>query len=360
MQISTDRKKVIMVDDNITNLTIGKNVLKDKYDVFTAPSGEKLFGILSRAEPDLILLDVEMPDMNGFDVIKKLREGESTKHIPVIFLTAKSDVGSELEGLSLGASDYVSKPFSTPLLMKRIEHHILIEEQRRELKNYNDNLQCMVKEKTEKVLELQNAVLQTVAELVECRDGTTGGHIDRTQAYLKMLVRQMIEKDVYTPLINEWANDNFFFQSAQLHDVGKIGIPDAILSKPGKLTFEEFEEMKTHTTFGEMVINKISRYTSESSFLEHARIFALTHHEKWNGQGYPRGLSEEEIPLQGRIMALVDVYDALISERPYKKAMKEKDALEIIREGRGSHFDPKLTDLFLDAKRKNFEVLYTA
>lgn len=341
------RKTIFMVDDNLTNLTVGKNALLGKYKVFTIPSGSKLFEMLEKASPDMILLDIEMPDMNGFDIIKILKANEATAHIPVIFLTARSDSNSELEGLSLGAIDYISKPFSPPLLLKRIEVHLLVEEQRLELENYNQNLKGMVNDRTKTVLDLQNAILRTVAELVECRDDTTGGHIERTQNYLKVLVDALADNDAYKDEVASW-NIDFLLQSSQLHDVGKIAIKDSILQKPAKLTPEEFDEMKTHTTFGVKVIEKIQENTSEATFLEYAKIFANTHHEKWDGSGYPSGLVGSDIPLQGRLMAIADVYDALISERPYKKPFSHEDAVKIISNGSGTHFDPDLVKVFLD------------
>jgi putative two-component system response regulator len=335
-----------MVDDNLTNLTVGKNALLGKYKVFTIPSGKKLFEMLDRAAPDMILLDIEMPDMNGYEIIRRLKEDAATADIPVVFLTARSDSGSELEGLSLGAIDYISKPFSPPLLLKRIEVHMLVEEQKHELENYNHNLQYMVEEKTKTVLDLQNAILRTVAELVECRDDTTGGHIERTQNYLRILVDALAQDEMYKEEVSTW-NIDFLLQSSQLHDVGKIAIKDSILQKPAKLTPEEFDEMKTHTSFGITVIEKIQENTSEATFLEYAKIFAGTHHEKWDGSGYPAGLKGNEIPLQGRIMAIADVYDALISERPYKKPFSHEEAVKIITNGSGSHFDPSLVKIFL-------------
>jgi putative two-component system response regulator len=340
------RKNIMLVDDNTTNLTIGRNILLDSYNVFTIQSGQKLFKMLEKINPDLILLDVEMPEMNGYEVIKQLKAGERYRSIPVVFLTAKSDSGSELEGLTLGAVDYITKPFSPPLLLKRIELHLLIESQKQELKNYNDNLQELVNQKTKTVLELQDAILQTFAEMVECRDDVTGGHIDRTQQYLRILTDAILEKNLY-PEHQNILRDKFFVPSAQLHDVGKIAIQDSILKKPAKLTNNEFEEMKTHTTFGVMVIDKIGKNTSEKTFLDHAKLFAGTHHEKWDGTGYPNKLKGTDIPIHGRIMAIADVYDALISSRPYKKAFSHKEAVDIILIGRGTHFDPELTDIFM-------------
>jgi putative two-component system response regulator len=340
------RKKIILVDDNLANLTAGKQMLKDSYEVYAIPSAAKLFEFLEHVAPDIILLDIEMPEMNGYETIRILKADGRFAEIPVIFLTAKSDEASELEGLRLGAIDYVSKPFSAPLLLKRIENHMLMDEQRRELKNFNENLQLLVFEKSMQVIELQNAVLSTVAEMVEFRDQNTGGHVDRTQAYLKLLLDQMIRDKVYEAETKDW-DLAFLLPSAQLHDVGKISISDSILDKPGKLTDEEFEIMKEHTTIGVNAIRRIKENTSENDFLYHAEIFAGSHHEKWDGSGYPHGLAAADIPLQGRLMAIADVYDALISPRPYKGPMSTATARDIIADGSGSHFDPALVEVFL-------------
>ena len=342
----TERKTVFLVDDNVTNLTLGKNALADRYNVFTLNSGARLLKMLEKNLPDIILLDVEMPEMDGYEVIKILKGKRETAHIPVIFLTAKTDGTSELRGLSLGAIDYITKPFTPPLLVKRIEVHLLVESQKRELVDYNRNLQKMVEDKTKMVVELKNAILKTMAELVECRDDITGGHIERTQRYLGVLIEAMQRYNVYTDEIAPW-DIGLVLQSAQLHDVGKISIRDSILQKPGKRTDEEFEEIKAHTTFGEKIIDKIRESTPEHAFLEQAKILVSAHHEKWDGSGYPKGLKGRDIPLLGRLMAIVDVYDALVSERPYKKKLSHEEAVEIISNGRGSHFDPELVDLFV-------------
>ncbi|MDR2784535.1 MAG: response regulator [Treponema sp.] len=345
--MNNGRQKIFLVDDNMTNLTAGKTMLKNYYDIFSIPSGGKLFEILEKVTPDLILLDIEMPGMSGYEAIKKLKAEKRTYDIPVIFLTARNDSGSELEGLSLGAIDYIFKPFSPPLLLKRIENHLLIRNQQLALKDYNDNLQQMVRKQTKQVIELQNSILNTVTEMVEFRDDVTGGHIERTQSYLKLLVDALLREKIYWNEVSAW-NLEFLIPSAQLHDVGKIAISDAILNKPGKLTPEEFEVMKTHASAGESAIENIMKTTSESNFLYHAKIFAGTHHEKWDGSGYPRGLKNSFIPLQGRLMAIADVYDALIAARPYKKPLSVQEAERIILEGKEKHFDPVLVDLFRD------------
>jgi putative two-component system response regulator len=346
--MQTERKKIVLVDDNPVNLKLARNTLMEQYEVFTVPSAEKLFQLLERTLPDLILLDVVMPDINGYEAIETLKGNPRTAGIPVIFLTSKTDTISELEGFSLGAVDYISKPFSPQLLLKRVEVHLLLQSQKSELKNLNDNLQHLVEEKTGEVLELQNAVLITMANLVECRDDVTGGHVERTEHVLHILVDEMLEHNIYRDILETW-DINLFLQSSKLHDVGKIAIKDSVLLKPGPLTKEEFDEMKKHTIFGETVIEKIQQNAKESIFLTHAKIMAGTHHEKWDGTGYPRGIAGSNIPLQGRLMAFADVYDALISDRPYKKAFSHEQAVKIITEGCGTQFDPSLKNVFLTA-----------
>ena len=350
--MSTIRSRIIIVDDSIANLTMGRNMLKTFYEVFPAPSAAKLFEILENALADLILLDIEMPDMNGYEAIKKLKADKRFAEIPVIFLTAKTDESSELEGFDLGAVDYISKPFSGPLLLKRIENQLLIVKQKKDLlsaqaalMDHADNLENKVRDKTKEVFNLQNSVLATVSDLVEFRDKLTGGHIERTQLYFKALVEELTRNGVYKEEMSNWDMD-FLLPSTQLHDVGKIAISDLILNKPGKLTPEEFEIMKTHVTVGVDAIENIMRVTHEHAFLKHSMYIAGTHHEKWDGTGYPMKLKGKNIPLEGRLMAIADVYDALISERPYKKALSHEDASKIIIEGSGTHFDPTLVEIY--------------
>ncbi|MDR2104135.1 MAG: response regulator [Deferribacteraceae bacterium] len=340
------KKTIILVDDNITTLTIGKDALSPYYEVFTVPSGEKLFKILTNVAPDLILLDIEMPEMDGYDVIKVLKGDKKTEDIPVIFLTAKGDQGSELQGFNLGAIDYISKPFSTPLLLKRIEVHLLVSSQKKQLELYNTDLQKMVGEKTKTVVELQNALFRILSEVVEYRDDNTGSHVMRTQKFYNILLNGLVESDVYTEEISKW-DIELVVLSSQLHDIGKVGIRDNILLKPARLTAEEFDIMQQHAVIGANMIERIEKSTSERKFIKHAKLMAGTHHEKWDGSGYPIGLSESSIPLQGRIMAVVDVYDALISERPYKPPFTHEKAVEIIKESSGTHFDPQIVKVFL-------------
>jgi len=350
------RSKIILVDDVQANLTIGRDLMKPFYEVYPAPSVEKLFELLENLSPDLILLDIMMPGLNGYEAIKKLKADPRYADIPVIFLTSQDDESSEMEGFDLGAMDYVTKPFSGPLLLKRIANQLLIVKQKKELlanqaalKDYADNLEKKVHEKTSEVIDLQNAVMSTVADLVEFRDKLTGGHITRTQSYLQELFNEMVRAGIYTEEISKW-NIEFFLPSAQLHDVGKIAITDLILNRPSKLTPEEFEIMKTHVPVGVDAIEHIISKAKEHTFLNHAVLIAGTHHEKWDGSGYPKGLKSTDIPIEGRLMAIVDVYDALISARPYKIAFSHEQACKIIEDGAGTHFDPVLIEVFKRVK----------
>lgn len=339
------RKTIFLVDDEIVNLKIGKNALSEIYNIYTIDSGESVLRVIEKVLPDLMLLDVNMPNMNGYEVIRRVKADKRTADIPVIFLTAYKDQEMELKGLSMGAVDYITKPFSVPLLLKRIELQLTLESQKQELKYLNSNLHEMIREKTKTVTELKDAVLSTMAELVEIRDETTGGHIARTRSYVRILLNNIKKFGLY-PKEMENIDEELAVHSCQLHDVGKIAIGDYILLKPAELLPEEFDILKDHTTFGEKVILKLKEKTTDSDFAEYARVFAISHHEKWDGSGYPKGLSGEDIPLLGRIMALADVYDALVEERPYKMPYAHEKAVEIILAEKGKHFDPVLTELF--------------
>ena len=345
------RPKIMLVDDNKTNLAISRSILSEYYDVFALSSADKLFEFLKNVMPDLILLDIDMPGMNGYETLTILKADKKYTDIPVIFVTAKTSESDEYAGLDLGAIDYITKPFTSALLLKRIENHLLIQKQKKCLQDNNNSLIKMVKEKTHQVFDLQNAIINNMAELVEFRDVITGQHISRTQKYLIKLMEQLIKDGVYTDELLVW-DMNIIALSSQLHDVGKIAISDTILNKSGYLTEEEREIMKTHTQKGVEVIEKIETSTDNSDFLEYAKTFAGTHHEKWDGSGYPCGLSGMNIPLEGRIMAIADVYDALISERPYKRSFSADESAEIIINGSGTHFDPALVNAFNKVKEE--------
>ena len=352
--MTNKRSRIILVDDMMSYLEQGRNMLKTFYEVFPAPSAAKLFEILENVIPDLILLDIEMPDMNGYETISKLKADERFSDIPVIFLTALSDVDSEREGFDLGAADYVQKPFSAPLLIKRIENQLLIvrrtkdlQESRAKLQSYAQDLEAKVLEKTEEVLELQTVVLAGVADLVEFRDNPNGGHARRIRLYLKEMVDELMKRDsAYKDELARW-NIDFFLQSSHLHDIGKLTISDEILTKPGKLDESEYEIIKTHAAAGVDAIERMLGRTRQHSVMSsHARLITGTHHEKWDGSGYPIGLRGANIPLEGRMMAIADVYDALVSERPYNENISHEEAGKIIRDASGTHFDPALVEVF--------------
>ncbi|MCL1831703.1 MAG: response regulator [Oscillospiraceae bacterium] len=308
-----------------------KTALDGTYKTYALPSAEKMLKLTEKITPDLILLDVEMPVMNGFEAMSFLKYDVRLKDIPVIFLTAKNDPVSEIKGFEMGALDFINKPFSAPVLIRRIETHT--------------ELDKLIKRSQSVVRKVNNATIKVISDMVESRDKTTGGHIERTQKYLEILIDELVRSELYSDEVGDWDMD-LVIPSAQLHDVGKIAISDAILNKPGKLTNEEFEHIKSHSTEGEVIIDKIISDVEDDVFLCYAKRFAAYHHEKWDGTGYPYGLKEYAIPLEGRIMAIADVYDALVSVRPYKKPFTHEQAFNIITEGSGTHFDPNLVAVF--------------
>ena len=334
-------KTIFIVDDNDTNLAAAEEVLEDQYQVMTLPSASKMFALLEKIKPDMILLDIEMPEMDGFEALRRLKENDAHAQIPVIFLTGLNDAEIEARGFQLGVIDFITKPFSAPVLLNRIKTHL--------------DIDAIIRERMAQILKLQNGIIFVFADMVENRDENTGGHVERTAMYVRLLLDAMAEKKIYADEIADIDSD-LFSMSARLHDVGKIFIQDGILNKPGKLTEEEFNAMKTHTTDGEQVINEMVSRTENVEFLRHAKLFAGYHHERWDGTGYPHGLKAEEIPIQGRVMALVDVYDALVSERPYKKPFTEEESLRIITDGAGKHFDPNIMSVFWDIKDQFREV----
>ena len=342
---------IFLVDDNILYLNTGKSTLQSKYTVITIPSGEKLLLALQKTTPDLILLDIEMPGMSGYDTLRQIKANPKTVDIPVIFLTGKNESESELEGLSLGAVDYITKPFSQPNLLKRVELHLLLQRQKSELREFSSNLLKMVEERTNDISALQNAVITWAAEMLEFRDDETGQHLGRVQRLLALLLHDMSKEETYASEIAAWDVDAFL-KSALLHDVGKIKIRDDILLKPAKLTEEEFSVMKLHSLYGKMLLESLQDKVPNQVFLDYAKMVAYWHHERWDGTGYPDHLEGEAIPLQARMMAIADVYDALISERPYKRAFSHEEAMQIVIQGRGSQFDPKLVDLFIGLSDK--------
>jgi putative two-component system response regulator len=344
-----DVKQVILiVDDTPDNITLLSALVKDKYKIKIATNGLKALHIASiDPSPDLILLDVMMPEMDGYETCRRLKENPQTNQIPVIFLTAKSQVSDEEMGLKLGAVDYISKPVSPPIVLARVATQLNLVRARNLLQDQNKNLEGLVKDRTRKLAKMQDAIIMAMASLAETRDNETGNHIRRTQNYVAALARQLKDLPRFSSELTD-ENIELLYKSAPLHDIGKVGIPDNILLKPGKLTSEEFEVMKLHTNYGRETILSVERYLGESNeFLRFAREITYSHQEKWDGSGYPENLSGDAIPISARLMAVADVYDALISRRVYKPAFTHEEAIDIMRKGRGSHFDPDILDVFL-------------
>ena len=345
------RKKIIMVDDDVTALECVRDSLAGEYDFYTAKSGDKLIQLLEKLIPDLVLLNLEMPGINGFGIIEAIKNNVAGGGIPVILLTENLNPENEARGLCLGASDYITKPFSRDLLLKRIELHLLIEAQKRELNSYSQDLEAVINYKTKSALEPQNAVLRTLIGLVETRGIMADGHIERTQDFLNLFLELLPSHDSYDKELSTW-DTGLFVMSSQLHDIGKISVRDSILMKPGRLNDEEYDEVKKHAVYGMGIIEQIKASMGESEYLKHAKKLAGCHHEKWDGTGYPCALKGGDIPLQGRLMAIVDAYNAITSDRPYREKMPHEKAVEIIKDNSGTYFDPALTGIFLDHEKE--------
>ena len=328
-------KTIFIVDDSDTNLSMAESALDDLYSVMTMPSAATMFKLLDKVTPDLILLDIEMPEIDGFEALIILKSKDIWADIPVMFLTGRTDEEVEVRGFEMGAVDFVTKPFSAPVLLNRIKTHLDIDE--------------IIRERTAQLHRLQNSIVSVLADMVENRDKGTGGHIERTSIYIKILISGMRERGIYTSEIQDWDVEKIV-SAARMHDLGKISITDIIVNKPDRLTEDEYEVMKTHAEEGERIIDEIIARTGEGEFLHNARLFAGSHHERWDGRGYPHGLKGEEIPLQGRIMAIADVYDALVSERPYKKPFAHEEAVRVIMENAGSQYDPRIAQVFYEVR----------
>lgn len=345
MAESADMQKVLIVDDTPENIQVLMETLKGKYKIVAAINGQKALQMAAMDPiPDIILLDIMMPGLDGYQVCEKLKSNEKTRNIPVVFVTAMSQEDDEQKGLDLGAVDYITKPFRPGIVKSRVQNHL-------ELKRHRDHLEELVRERTRELVITQDATINALGTLAEYRDPETGGHIKRTQNYVKALAVKLKGHPRFSSFLNDAVIEQLF-KSAPLHDIGKVGVPDSILLKPGKLTDEEFEEMKKHAVYGSDTLFRVEMELGADvgsiSFLSFAKEIAYTHQEKWDGSGYPQGLKGEEIPISGRLMALADVYDALISRRVYKPPFTHSKAVEIITEGKGRHFDPDIVDAFLD------------
>ncbi|MBU2881775.1 response regulator [Psychrosphaera sp. B3R10] len=308
------KQNVLVVDDEPTNLKVLNNILKDMYKLTFAKSGQEALRLIEKDKPDLILLDVMMPEMTGYEVCETLKQSSLYKSIPVIFVTALNDAVDEAKGLNIGAVDYISKPVTPAVVKARVKTHLSLVD-------------------AEELRRTRLQVIQRLGRASEYKDNETGMHVMRMSHYAKVVAL------AYG--YSEEQADNLF-NAAPMHDIGKIGIPDAIMLKPGKLTDEEFAEMKKHPEIGAEILGD-----SDSELIELAKVVSMTHHEKWDGTGYPNQLKGEEIPLEGRIVALADVFDALTSVRPYKDAWSIEKALDFITSQKYKHFDPQLVDLFI-------------
>jgi putative two-component system response regulator len=342
------RPSILVVDDTSDNLTLMSALLNDFYKIKVANSGKKaLKYVHGYPRPDLILLDIMMPEMSGFDVIRELKSDPGTRDIPIIFLTAMSAPEDEKKGLELGAVDYITKPISPPILLARIKTQLQVKAVSDFLNDKNLYLETEISKRTHEISAIQDVTILAMASLAETRDLETGNHIRRTQHYVKVLAEKLKTNPNFGYFLSDTMIETLY-KSAPLHDIGKVGIPDRILLKPGKLSIEEFEIMKTHTTLGRDAIKHAETQLGlQVEFLRIAKEIAYYHQEKYDGSGYPTGASGNDIPISARLMSLADVYDALISRRVYKEPMSHVEAIKIIIEGKGKHFDPDIVDAFL-------------
>jgi len=321
------KEKILIVDDTPVNIRVLVEALKDDYKLSIATNGKVALNYaMADQPPDLVLLDIMMPELDGYEVCKQLKEKEKTRDIPIIFITAMSEERNETLGLEMGAVDYIVKPINPRIVQARVKTHL-------ELKKHRDHLADLVREKTAEILESKLDIINRLARAAEYRDNETGMHVLRMSHYSYLLAKAAgLEED----------HCKNIFHAAAMHDVGKIGIPDKILLKPARLTEAEFAHMKSHTIIGGRLLEG-----GNSDLLKMAYDIAMTHHEKWNGRGYPNKLSGDNIPIEGRISSVCDVFDALTSERPYKKEWPVQDAIDEIVNQKGEHFDPYLVDLFI-------------
>jgi len=348
---------ILVVDDSPDNIILMSRLLKDHYRTKIATNGEKALKIASSDDPpDLILLDVVMPYMDGYEVCQELKKNPKTSRIPVIFLTAKTDIEDEKRGFEVGAVDYITKPVSAPLVLARVKTHLLLKDSRDFLIDKNQFLEHEIYKRTQEIIAIQDVTIIAMGSLAETRDSETGNHIRRTQNYVKMLAMKLKNNPRFKHILTD-ENIELLYKSAPLHDIGKVGVPDHILLKPGKLTPQEFEIMEKHTVFGrDAILAAEKRLESPTSFLTFAREIAYSHQEKWDGSGYPEGLTGDDIPISARLMAVADVYDALITRRIYKPAFAHEESVDIIKNGYAAHFDPDIVDTFIEIEKELYEV----
>ena len=333
------RAKILVVDDTKTNIEVLEGILSSQYDVFVALDGRKALFLTEKVKPDLILLDVMMPEMDGYETLREMKARNILGGTPVIFLTAKSDSKSEQTGLNLGAVDYIGKPFSPDLVLLRIKNQL-------EYKRQRDHLHELVVEKTQDLRNTLKVMLTSLGALAEYRDPETGEHIKRTQIVVQKLAEVLMKNPKFQKDIPNAEYVDYYATAAPLHDIGKVGIQDEILRKPGKLTEEERAIMREHPTMGYNVLMEAAKGLDDKTMIKIAADIALSHHEYYDGNGYPNKLKGDQIPLCGRIMAVADVYDALVSKRPYKEPYPHEVAVQEILKGKGAQFDPDVVDAF--------------
>jgi putative two-component system response regulator len=349
------QKVIAIIDDEQINHTILKGLLSDIYIVDSFLSSEDFLKKLHSKTPDLILLDIIMPESDGYETILKIHAMYPDKSIPIIFLTSKSDSNDEAKGFQLGAVDYITKPFNPTILIERIKSHLKLIDVQKKLKHQNEFLNKQVEERILEYNLIQDISLSVIAQIVEKRDLDTGNHINRTKLYFQTIAEELKKNSIYKEELKN-ININQLAKASILHDIGKVAIPDHILKKPGKLTKDEWEVMKKHCLYGDQVIHNALNliYDGEEietlelntliTFFKDAKEIALNHHEKWNGTGYPSQLSKTQIPLSARIMSVADVFDALLTNRVYKKAWDIDKVLNLIKTEKGKHFDPVIVD----------------
>ena len=346
--MAAERPKILLVDDETLYIDILVDLLKDDYSTIVAKSGaQALKRVADDPLPDLVLLDILMPGMDGYEVCRLLKEDRRTRSIPVIFLTVKSEVSDEIRGFELGAVDYIAKPMSPPIVRARVKSHLALHRAQQQLEDQNELLEHRVQERTEEVNRNKDVAIFCMATLAETRDNETGKHILRTQNYIRILAEHLKNHPRFSDYLQSNGTIEMLCKTSPLHDIGKVGVPDRILLKPGKLDADEWEMMKRHAEFGADALLRAEQELGSTDFLQMAREIAYTHHERWDGTGYPTGLKAEEIPISGRLMAIADVYDALISKRIYKEAYSHEKAVEIVRQSAGTHLDPDIVEAFL-------------
>ncbi len=337
---------ILVVDDVDFNRIILRDILEEEYNVVEAEDGIQAIDYLFNAseQPMLVLLDIMMPEMDGHEVLELMRGNPVTEKVPVVFITAANASNHEARGLQEGAQDYIAKPFNQEVVLARVRNLI-------ELNLYRKDLEQQVQKRIAQLMRTRDSMLETMANMIECRNLESGQHVKRTSRLTELMVRTMIARGMFPGELTAECG-HMIIKAVPTHDIGKIGIPDEILLKPGRLTSDEFEVIKTHAALGSDIVKNMLADDEDREFFRHSYDICRHHHERWDGKGYPDNLADTDIPLSARILAIVDVYDALISPRIYKPAMSHEQAAQIILEGRGTQFDPDLVDVFHDLEQE--------